>query len=33
VALAFVDGLTDADLVSKAEQMEKQATAALAAVK
>jgi hypothetical protein len=33
VALAFVDGLTDAELVSKAEHMEKQATAALAAVK
>jgi hypothetical protein len=33
VALAFVDGLTDADLVAKAEHMEKQATAALAAVK
>jgi hypothetical protein len=33
VALAFVDGLTDADLVAKAEAMEKQATAALAAVK
>jgi hypothetical protein len=33
VALAFVDGLTNADLVAKAEHMEKQATAALAAVK
>jgi hypothetical protein len=33
VAISFVDSLTNADLVSKAEQMEKQATAALAAVK
>jgi hypothetical protein len=33
VALTFVDGLTDAELVAKAEHMEKQATAALAALK
>jgi hypothetical protein len=33
VAISFVDGLTNADLVAKAEAMEKQATAALAAVK
>ena len=33
VAISFVDGLTDADLVAKAEVMEKQATAALAAVR
>jgi hypothetical protein len=33
LAVAYVDHLTDADLVAKAESMEKQATAALAAVK
>lgn len=33
VAISFVDNLTDAGLVAKAEAMEKQATAALAAVK
>ncbi|MDR6302559.1 hypothetical protein GGQ85_000235 [Nitrobacter vulgaris] len=33
VAISFVDSLTDADLVEKAEAMERQATAALAAVK
>jgi len=33
VAISFVDNLTDAGLVAKAEAMEKQATAALASVK
>lgn len=33
VAISFIDGLTDADLVAKAEKMEKQANVALAAVK
>lgn len=33
LAVSFVDGLTDAKLVENAEVMEKQATAALAAVK
>jgi hypothetical protein len=33
VAISFVDGLTDADLVANAEQMERQASAALSAVK
>jgi len=32
-AIQFVDGLTNAELVSKAEATEKQASAALAAVK
>jgi hypothetical protein len=33
VAISFIDSLTNADLVAKAAHMEKQATAALAAVK
>jgi hypothetical protein len=33
VAISFIDGLTNADLVAKAEAMEAKATAALAAVK